>query len=79
VVVIAAVLCLGLAAAALVWAAPSAGEGQANEIVSALPYQQIIRYEDDPFRQGQIKQSTQSLQSIILVYADGHTKVKRVE
>jgi hypothetical protein len=48
-------------------------------VVSALPYQQLIRYEEDPFHQGQIKQSTQSLQSILLVYADGHTKVKKVE
>ena len=74
----AVLLSVALVGVTILCGPPAAGQAE-NEIVTALPYQIETKYEEDPFQQGQIDESTQHLRAILLVYASGRTKVVPVK
>lgn len=48
-----------------------------SPVVSAVPYQSRTEYEQDPFETTRLRRTATTVQSIMLVHADGSVEVKQ--
>lgn len=57
--------------------APAAVVAAPSPVVACTPYQSVTEYEEDPFNPDRVRRTRTTVNSIVVVHADGTTETRR--